>query len=145
MAPPVSDPSRAVLRFARLLRDAGLPVGPDRVVEGQRALAEVGLERRDDVYWALHASFVSRAEEREIYDQAFEPAQMHFRKDCKHVAEAKQKTVMCLTGWTYFSGQCYKLSAAKKNFAEKKKDFKTIWVREFLHWNDIDQDILQKE
>ncbi len=60
-----------ILHFSRVLRAAGLPVGPGQVVEAQRAVAAVGVERREDVYWALHAVLVSRADQRDLFDEAF--------------------------------------------------------------------------
>lgn len=60
-----------VLHFARALRGAGLPIGPGRVLDAITAVAEVDLARRDDVYWALHAVLVSRAEHRALFDEAF--------------------------------------------------------------------------
>ena len=60
-----------IAHFARALRRAGLPIGPGRVIEAVRAIAAVGFTRRDDFYWALHGIFVSRPEERVIYDQVF--------------------------------------------------------------------------
>jgi len=60
-----------IAHFARALRRAGLPIGPGRVIEAVRAIAVVGFTRRDDFYWALHGIFVSRPEERVIYDQVF--------------------------------------------------------------------------
>jgi uncharacterized protein len=60
-----------VVRFARILRAAGLPVGTGRIRDALRALEAVGVERRDDFYWALHAVFVNRHEQHEIFDQAF--------------------------------------------------------------------------
>ena len=60
-----------ILHFARVLRAAGLPVGPGRVLRGLRAAEDVGLSNREDFYWALHAVFVSRRDHREIFDQAF--------------------------------------------------------------------------
>jgi uncharacterized protein with von Willebrand factor type A (vWA) domain len=60
-----------VVRFARVLRGAGLPIGPGRIHDALRAAAEVGLERRDDLYWALHATLVSRAEHHPIFDEGF--------------------------------------------------------------------------
>lgn len=70
-----------VLHFARTLRRAGLPIGPGRVLSALEAAAEVGLARREDLYWALHAALVSRAEERALFDEAFrllwrEPAEL---------------------------------------------------------------------
>jgi uncharacterized protein with von Willebrand factor type A (vWA) domain len=60
-----------LLRFARTLRAAGLPIGPGRVLDALVAAAEVGLARREDLYWALHAVLVSRAEHRALFDEAF--------------------------------------------------------------------------
>ncbi len=63
--------ARHLVRFARALRAAGLPVGPGRVLDALGAVAEVGLARRDDLYWALHAVLVSRAEHRALFGEAF--------------------------------------------------------------------------
>ena len=60
-----------ITHFARALRRAGLPIGPGRVIEAVRAIALVGFSERMDFYWALHGLFVSRPEERVIYDQVF--------------------------------------------------------------------------
>lgn len=57
--------------FARLLRRAGMSVGPGQVLDATRALEAVGLARRADVYWALHAVFVSRREDHTLFDMAF--------------------------------------------------------------------------
>ena len=60
-----------VLHFARVLRAAGLPIGPDRVLGAVRALQVAGVERREDFYWTLASVFLGRREQFEIYDQAF--------------------------------------------------------------------------
>jgi uncharacterized protein with von Willebrand factor type A (vWA) domain len=60
-----------VVRFSRTLRAAGLPIGPGRVLDAVSAAAEVGLARRDDLYWALHAVLVSRPEHHALFDEAF--------------------------------------------------------------------------
>lgn len=60
-----------ILQFARLLRAAGLPVGPDRVILATRAVLAAGIERPQILYWTLHSCFVSRPEHREVFDQAF--------------------------------------------------------------------------
>lgn len=60
-----------VVHFARALRKAGVPVGPDRVMDGLRALDLAGVENREDFYWALAAVFLSRREQFELFDQAF--------------------------------------------------------------------------
>lgn len=60
-----------VLHFGRALRRAGVPVGPDRIIDALRAVEITGIERRDDFYWALASVFLSRREQFELFDQAF--------------------------------------------------------------------------
>ena len=60
-----------VMHFARALRTAGLPIGPGRVIDAIRALEVTGVRRREDFYWTLHATFVNRQDQRELFDQAF--------------------------------------------------------------------------
>ena len=60
-----------IAHFARTLRRAGLPVGPAAVVVGIHAVEAVGVESRDDFYWALHAVFVTRRDHHAIFDEAF--------------------------------------------------------------------------
>ena len=60
-----------VMHFARLLRGAGLRVGPNRVIDCMKAIELAGTGRRDDFYWTMSAVFLSREEQRPIFDQAF--------------------------------------------------------------------------
>ena len=60
-----------LMHFARTLRAAGLPVGTGAVLDALRAVEAVGLARRDDFYWTLHAVFVRRADHRPLFDEAF--------------------------------------------------------------------------
>jgi len=64
------------MHFARLLRAAGLRIGPDRVLDSVRALEITGAHqfplRRDDWYWTMSAVLLSREEQRPIFDQAFQ-------------------------------------------------------------------------
>ena len=60
-----------LMRFGRVLRAAGLPVGPGKVLDAIRAVETVGISSRADFYWALHAVFVNRRDQREVFDQAF--------------------------------------------------------------------------
>src|SRR5919199_2246756 len=61
-----------VMHFARLLRAAGLRIGPDRVVDCVQALEIAGPQRREDWYWTMSAVLLSRQEQRPIFDQAFQ-------------------------------------------------------------------------
>ncbi|MFT5449731.1 MAG: hypothetical protein ACI9DC_004928 [Gammaproteobacteria bacterium] len=60
-----------LMHFARALRAAGLPVGPGKVLDAVNAVQTVGITDRDDFYWTLHAVFVNRRKDRELFDQAF--------------------------------------------------------------------------
>ena len=76
MAAPTPDDTGGrlpenIMHFGRVLRAAGLPVGPGKVLDAIRAVAAVGIGNRTDFYWALHAVFVNRRDQRELFDQAF--------------------------------------------------------------------------
>ena len=60
-----------IMYFARTLRAAGLPIGPGKVLAAVEAVRAVGIGDRSDFYWALHAVFVNRRDQRELFDQAF--------------------------------------------------------------------------
>ena len=60
-----------VMHFARVLRDAGLPVGTDRVLLAYDALQAGGIRSRANFYAVLAACFISRGEHRMLFDQAF--------------------------------------------------------------------------
>ena len=60
-----------IMHFARVLRAAGLPIGPGRVLDAIDAVRTVGIGDRGDFYWTLHAVFVNRRDQRELFDQAF--------------------------------------------------------------------------
>ena len=61
-----------IVHFARVLRSAGLTIGPDRVLAAMAAVEAVGLERRGDVHAALSAVMIDRHEQQEIFDAAFD-------------------------------------------------------------------------
>ncbi len=61
-----------ILHFTRVLRRAGLPVGPDRALQAIAAVEAVGLDRRVDVHAALSAVMLDRHEQQPIFDAAFE-------------------------------------------------------------------------
>jgi len=61
-----------VSHFARVLRTAGMPIGPDRVLMALAAIEQVGLNRRDDVHAALSAVMLDRHEQQVLFDAAFE-------------------------------------------------------------------------
>jgi uncharacterized protein with von Willebrand factor type A (vWA) domain len=60
-----------VVAFGRLLRLAGLEVGPGRVADAVAGLDAVRAGDGEDVYWTLRATLVSRREDLEAFDSAF--------------------------------------------------------------------------
>ena len=60
-----------IMYFGRVLRRAGLPIGPGQVIEAMRAVSQVGLSSRKEFYWSLFSVFVNRRDQREVFDQAF--------------------------------------------------------------------------
>ncbi len=61
-----------VVHFVRVLRAAGLPVGPARTLAALEAAEAVGLANREDFRAALSAVLVSRHEHLPVFEQAFE-------------------------------------------------------------------------
>ena len=71
---PTLPPGRLaenVARFVRLVRAAGMPVGPGHTISAARALGVIDLAERRQFYWALHGTLVSAPEQRAIFDSAF--------------------------------------------------------------------------
>ena len=64
--------SENIVHFSRVLRDAGLAVGPDRVIAALAAIEHVGLDRREDVHAALSAVMLDRHEQQALFDAAFD-------------------------------------------------------------------------
>ena len=60
-----------IMYFARLLRSAGLPVGPGKVLDAISAVRLVGIGAQEDLYWTLFSQFVNRNDQRDLFNQAF--------------------------------------------------------------------------
>lgn len=60
-----------VVYFARVLRKAGMKVGPAAVRDAVEAVQIAGIGSREEFYWVLHSVFVKRREDHEVFDQAF--------------------------------------------------------------------------
>lgn len=61
-----------VLHFVRVLRAAGLPVGPAKVIDAIAAVEAVGVANKTDFREALAAVLVSRHEQLILFEQAFD-------------------------------------------------------------------------
>ena len=60
-----------ITHFARALRKSGLNIGTGRIIDAIHAVEAAGFTKRADFYWTLHACFVSRPEQRVVFDQVF--------------------------------------------------------------------------
>jgi len=63
--------ARNVMHFGRVLRQAGVPVGTDRIELALLALQEVGLNSKTEFHAVLSACMVLRHEHQPLFDQAF--------------------------------------------------------------------------
>jgi len=61
-----------VLHFVRVLRAAGLPLGPAKVIDAIAAVEAVGIANKTDFREALAAVLVSRHEHLVLFEQAFD-------------------------------------------------------------------------
>jgi uncharacterized protein with von Willebrand factor type A (vWA) domain len=63
---------RLAVGFVRLLRASGLDVAVGSTIAFAESVAEVGIGRRESVYWAGRATLVRQPEDAEVYDRSFE-------------------------------------------------------------------------
>ena len=61
-----------IVKFGRILRAAGMAVGPGTVFEALQAVEATGIDRRDDFFSALQSIFVHSREEQALFKEAFE-------------------------------------------------------------------------
>lgn len=72
----VADPRHGrlaenILYFARTLRGAGMRIGPASMLDAVHAIETCGISTRDDFYWTLHSTMVTRREDHPVFDEAF--------------------------------------------------------------------------
>jgi uncharacterized protein with von Willebrand factor type A (vWA) domain len=70
-APKQGQLFERMIAFARLLRRAGIPVGPGSVIDAVHAVEIAGIGTRQDFYWTLHAVLIKRHEHHSIFYEAF--------------------------------------------------------------------------
>jgi uncharacterized protein with von Willebrand factor type A (vWA) domain len=68
---PGDAATRKLVTFGRILREAGMEVGPGRLQDALRGLDLVELADRDQVYHALRCTLVSRHDHLPLFDAAF--------------------------------------------------------------------------
>ena len=72
MLAPKGRLAENVVHFVRVLRAAGMPVGPARTLAALEAVDAVGLANREDFRAALAAVLVSRHEQLPVFETAFD-------------------------------------------------------------------------
>jgi uncharacterized protein with von Willebrand factor type A (vWA) domain len=60
-----------LIAFARLLRRAGIPIGPGAVIDALHAFEIAGIGTRADFYWTLHSVLIKRREHHPVFYEAF--------------------------------------------------------------------------
>jgi uncharacterized protein len=83
-----------IIHFSRVLRRAGLPIGPATAVDALKAVEAVGLERKDQFYFALSTVMVHRHEHQAVFDEAFRL----FWQDPARIAQHMQQLLDLLSG-----------------------------------------------
>ena len=68
----MTEPLESLVRFARALRQRGLPVGTGRVLTFCRAVSVLGPADRDTLYWAGRVSLVARRDDISAFDEVFD-------------------------------------------------------------------------
>ena len=139
-----------IMHFARVLREAGIPVGPGAVLDALDAAMSGSLRTRDDFYWTLHAVFVKRRDQRELFDQAFhvfwkkpkmleQLMQLFFHQVWRDVGEkAKQ------AGFRRLAEAMFDRHESKSQHREKKDDIEvdasfTASAEDVLRQKDFEQ------
>ena len=139
-----------IMHFARVLREAGIPVGPGAVIDALDAAMSGSLRTRDDFYWTLHAVFVKRRDQRELFDQAFhvfwkkpkmleQLMQLFFHSVARDVGEkAKQSGFRRLAEAMFDKHESESQQRHKKDDLEVDASF-TASAQEVLRRKDFEQ------
>ncbi len=60
-----------IMHFARLLRRAGLPVGPSETLAAQQAVSLIDIGNKEEARTALRTAMIHRHEHADVFEQAF--------------------------------------------------------------------------
>ncbi len=127
---------RHVVVFGRILREAGMEVGPGRVADALRGLDAVDLTARDDVYWTLRQTLVSRAEDLDAFDRAWDAwflrAALEPRRQAEPPAGPRQRRSGAPpAGAIELEGGVVKPSGASELERLRTRDFAAMTPEEF--------------
>jgi uncharacterized protein with von Willebrand factor type A (vWA) domain len=138
-----------IMHFARVLREAGIPVGPGAVLDALDAAGTGSLRTRDDFYWTLHAVFVKRRDQRELFDQAFhvfwkkprmleQLMQLFFHQIARNAPEQAKQAGFRRLAEAMFDQQQAQSQRQKKDELEVDASF-TASTEEVLRAKDFEQ------
>jgi uncharacterized protein with von Willebrand factor type A (vWA) domain len=94
----VSPAERMAVAFSRVLRGAGIAMPIGNVITFTESLTALGLDRRDDVYWAGRATLVRRPEDIGLFDRAFDVFWNGRRATIDTIEESVHLTIEMDTG-----------------------------------------------
>ncbi|MGL4590953.1 MAG: vWA domain-containing protein [Aestuariivirga sp.] len=150
LAPLSGKLAENIMHFARVLREAGIPVGPGAVIDALDAAQCGSLRTREDFYWTLHAIFVKRRDQREVFDQAFhvfwkkpkmleQLMQMFFHQVARDVGEKSKQA-----GFRRLAEAMFDKHEGKSQQRQKKDDLEidssfTASANEVLRRKDFEQ------
>lgn len=139
-----------IMHFARVLREAGIPVGPGAVLDALDAAQCGSLRTRDDFYWTLHAVFIKRRDQREVFDQAFhvfwkkpkmleQLMQLFFHQIARSASEKEKQA-----GFRRLAEAMFDKHESQSQQREKKEDIEvdasfTASAEEVLRHKDFEQ------
>ena len=92
-----------IMNFGRILRAAGLPIGSGQIIKATEAVAEIGITDREIFYWTLHAVYVTRIDQREIFDQALEGLPVIISDNKENKSSAIMKISSLIDTYLYIS------------------------------------------
>jgi hypothetical protein len=130
---------RHVVTFGRVLREAGVEVGPGRVVDALRALDAVDITRQEDVFFALRQTLVARQDELDLFDRAFTawfmraPVQPLETRPTVELARRQSETASAHAGGgepEQADGEAIELGASEHELI-REKDFGEMTPAEF--------------
>jgi uncharacterized protein with von Willebrand factor type A (vWA) domain len=128
---------RHVVTFGRVLRQAGLEVGPGRIGDALSGLDQVDLTRSDDVYWTLRSCLVAHRDEIDIFDRAFRAWFLRVpagTREVERAREAVRRAQAAATG--HDDGEPGEEPEARGYSYEeilRKKDFAAMTPQELQH------------
>ncbi len=156
LAPLSGKLAENIMHFARVLREAGIPVGPGAVIDALDAAQCGSLRTREDFYWTLHAIFVKRRDQREVFDQAFhvfwkkpkmleQLMQMFFHQVARDVGEKSKQA-----GFRRLAEAMFDKHEGKSQQRQKKDDLEidssfTASANEVLRRKDFEQMTLAEQ